>query len=135
MNSLNTLLSEIAESLQREKRFTSNAAHELRTPLAAIRLHAQVLQSARSTEEAREVAEDIMIGIDKASRMITQLLTLARIEPNAHQTQGSVDLVNVIQSTLAMMDFSFVRQRLKYSYNWSQPWSWHKSINMEITAP
>ncbi|MCE1270059.1 MAG: sensor histidine kinase N-terminal domain-containing protein, partial [Acinetobacter sp.] len=61
VNSLNTLLSEIAESMQREKRFTSNAAHELRTPLAAIRMHAQVLLSARSTEEARESAQDIMI--------------------------------------------------------------------------
>ncbi|RZG85645.1 HAMP domain-containing histidine kinase, partial [Acinetobacter sp. WCHAc060033] len=64
---------------------------------------------ARSTEEAREAAEDIMIGIDKTSRMITQLLTLARIEPNAHQIQGSVDLVNMIQSTLMMMDFQ-IRQ-------------------------
>lgn len=50
-----------------------------------------------------------MIGIDKTSRMITQLLTLARIESNAHQIQGSVDLVNMIQSTLMMMDFQ-IRQ-------------------------
>jgi signal transduction histidine kinase len=105
-------LSEVAESMQREKRFTSNAAHELRTPLAAIRLHAQVLQSARSTEEAREAAEDIIIGIDKASRMITQLLTLARIEPNGQQIQGPVDLVNIIQSTLAMMDFQLRQAKI-----------------------
>ncbi|MHA3097452.1 ATP-binding protein [Acinetobacter brisouii] len=112
VNSLNTLLSEIAESMQREKRFTSNAAHELRTPLAAIRLHAQVLQSARSTEEAREAAEDIIIGIDKASRMITQLLTLARIEPNGQQIQVPVDLVKMIQSTLAMMDFQLCHAKI-----------------------
>ena len=112
VNSLNTLLSEIAESMQREKRFTSNAAHELRTPLAAIRLHAQVLQSARSTEEAREAAEDIIIGVDKASRMITQLLTLARIEPNGQQIQVPVDLINIIQSTLAMMDFQLRQAKI-----------------------
>ncbi|ENX00325.1 hypothetical protein F900_01995 [Acinetobacter modestus] len=112
VNSLNTLLTEIAESMQREKRFTSNAAHELRTPLAAIRMHAQVLLSARSTEEARESAQDIMIGIDKASRMITQLLTLARIEDNNQQIDSKIDLVNIIQNTLALMDFQLVQAKI-----------------------
>lgn len=112
VNSLNTLLSEIAESMQREKRFTSNAAHELRTPLAAIRMHAQVLLSARSTEEARESAQDIMIGIDKASRMITQLLTLARIEHLDERSEVSVDLCIIIQKTLTLMDFKIVKENI-----------------------
>lgn len=105
VSSLNTLLSEIAESIQREKRFTSNAAHELRTPLAAIRLHAQVLQGARSATESQEAAQDIIAGVDKASRMITQLLTLARLEPNAIQQKSQIDLVNIVQTTIVMMDF------------------------------
>lgn len=112
VNSLNTLLSEIAESMQREKRFTSNAAHELRTPLAAIRMHAQVLLSARSKEEARESAQDIMIGIDKASRMITQLLTLARIEHLDERSEVSVDLCIIIQKTLTLMDFKIVKENI-----------------------
>ena len=112
VNSLNTLLSEIAESMQREKRFTSNAAHELRTPLAAIRMHAQVLLSARSTEEVRESAQDIMIGIDKASRMITQLLTLARIEHLDERSEVSVDLCIIIQKTLTLMDFKIVKENI-----------------------
>ena len=112
VNSLNTLLSEIAESMQREKRFASNAAHELRTPLAAIRMHAQVLLSARSTEEARESAQDIMIGIDKASRMITQLLTLARIEHLDERSEVSVDLCIIIQKTLTLMDFKIVKENI-----------------------
>lgn len=112
VNSLNTLLSEIAESMQREKRFTSNAAHELRTPLAAIRMHAQVLLSARSKEEARESAQDIMIGIDKASRMITQLLTLARFEHLDERSEVSVDLCIIIQKTLTLMDFKIVKENI-----------------------
>lgn len=112
VNSLNTLLSEIAESMQCEKRFTSNAAHELRTPLAAIRMHAQVLLSARSKEEARESAQDIMIGIDKASRMITQLLTLARIEHLDERSEVSVDLCIIIQKTLTLMDFKIVKENI-----------------------
>ncbi len=127
VSSLNTLLSEITESMQREKRFTSNAAHELRTPLAAIRLHAQVLQSARSAEESREAAEDIITGVDKASRMITQLLTLARLEPNAAQTKSNIDLANIINSTVAMMDFQFrqagidLQLQLASAPVWAQP--------------
>lgn len=127
VSSLNTLLSEITESMQREKRFTSNAAHELRTPLAAIRLHAQVLQSARSAEESREAAEDIITGVDKASRMITQLLTLARLEPNAAQTKSNIDLANIINSTVAMMDFQFrqagidLQLQLASASVWAQP--------------
>lgn len=127
VSSLNTLLSEITESMQREKRFTSNAAHELRTPLAAIRLHAQVLQSARSAEESREAAEDIITGVDKASRMITQLLTLARLEPNVAQTKSNIDLANIINSTVAMMDFQFrqagidLQLQLASAPVWAQP--------------
>ncbi|AYA02447.1 two-component sensor histidine kinase [Acinetobacter sp. WCHAc010034] len=127
VSSLNTLLREITESMQREKRFTSNAAHELRTPLAAIRLHAQVLQSARSAEESREAAEDIITGVDKASRMITQLLTLARLEPNAAQTKSNFDLANIINSIVAMMDFQFrqagidLQLQLASAPVWAQP--------------
>lgn len=127
VSSLNTLLREITESMQREKRFTSNAAHELRTPLAAIRLHAQVLQSARSAEESREAAEDIITGVDKASRMITQLLTLARLEPNAAQTKSNIDLANIINSIVAMMDFQFrqagidLQLQLASAPVWAQP--------------
>ncbi|WP_242463024.1 ATP-binding protein, partial [Acinetobacter sp. Res13-Abat-PEC07-P2-02] len=112
VSSLNTLLSEIAESIQREKRFTSNAAHELRTPLAAIRMHAQILQSARSVEELQEATQDIMRGVDKASRMIAQLLTLARLEPNAVQIKTQIDLVNIINSTVTMMDFHFHKAKI-----------------------
>lgn len=127
VSSLNTLLSEISDSIQREKRFTSNAAHELRTPLAAIRLHAQVLQNARSAEESQEAAQDIMTGVDKASRMIAQLLTLARLEPNAAQAKGHIDLANIINSTVAMMDFQFrqagidLQLQLASAPVWAQP--------------
>lgn len=132
VSSLNTLLSEIADSIQREKRFTSNAAHELRTPLAAIRLHAQVLQSARSTEESQEAAQDIMTGVDKASRMIAQLLTLARLEPNAAQAKSHLDLANVIPSTLAMMDFQFRQAAVDLQLQLASAPVWAQSEQLEI---
>lgn len=103
--SLNTLLVEISESMAREKRFTSNAAHELRTPLSAIRVHAQVLQHARTPEEANNAISDIILGVDKASRMISQLLTLARISPQVQQENKCLEVSALINSVLAMLDF------------------------------
>lgn len=132
VSSLNTLLIEIADSIQREKRFTSNAAHELRTPLAAIRLHAQVLQSARSAEESQEAAQDIMTGVDKASRMIAQLLTLARLEPNVAQAKGYIDLANIINSTVAMMDFQFRQAKTDLQLQLVSAPVWAQTDQLEI---
>ncbi|TCM61150.1 two-component system sensor histidine kinase QseC [Acinetobacter calcoaceticus] len=105
VNSLNSLLLEIADSIDREKRFTSNAAHELRTPLSAIRVHAQVLQNARSPQEAEDSIRDIILGVDKASRMITQLLTFARLSANSTQENNPIDLSKLIQNALDTMAF------------------------------
>lgn len=76
VDALNQLLYKINQSFERERRFTANAAHELRTPLAAIRLHTQVLQGARNSDEAAEAALDIQHGVDRSTRLIEQLLVL-----------------------------------------------------------
>lgn len=80
IRAINRLLGRIRETLQQERRFTADAAHELRTPLAAIRAHAQVLQGARSEKEAIEATQDIIAGVDRGRRLVDQLLALARLE-------------------------------------------------------
>jgi signal transduction histidine kinase len=105
VSSLNLLLTEIVESIEREKRFTSNAAHELRTPLAAIRVHAQVLLNARSASEAKEAALDIITGVDNASRMIAQLLTLARLDPVTPTHEVYFNLAESIESAIKQMNY------------------------------
>lgn len=77
---LDRLFERIRESLDSERRFTSHAAHELRTPMAAIRAQAEV---ARTADEpgAREVALGRVIeGCDRAARLTGQLLMLARVD-------------------------------------------------------
>ncbi|WP_228722366.1 sensor histidine kinase [Acinetobacter indicus] len=118
--------------MQREKRFTSNAAHELRTPLAAIRLHAQVLQNARSNEESKEAAQDIITGVDKASRMITQLLTLARLEPNATQNKSNIDLVDIVKGTVEMMGIQFRKAGVDLQLHLTSVCVWGQSDQLEI---
>ncbi len=77
---LNDLLARHAEALQREARFTGDAAHELRTPLAAVRAQAQVAMRARTPEEAAQALARLIAGVDRANRLVTQLLSLARLE-------------------------------------------------------
>jgi two-component system, OmpR family, sensor kinase len=98
---LNQLLDRLARGLQTHRQFVSDAAHELRTPLAAIRLQAGNVASARTLAERDAAVLQLMRGIDRAQHLVQQLLTLARFEPGATgMLHESVDLHAVAQSCL-----------------------------------
>jgi len=80
LDSINALFRRFARALDSERHFTAAAAHELRTPLAAVRVQAQVADRARTAKEARAALEQLGVCVDRASRMIDQLLTLAQFE-------------------------------------------------------
>ena len=81
LHALNDLLQRLAMRMETERRFTADAAHELRTPIAAIRAQAQVALSAVSDNRTRQQSlQDTLMGCDRASRVVEQLLTLARVE-------------------------------------------------------
>ena len=81
IQALNALFSRIEHMVVAERRFTADAAHELRTPIAAIRAQAQVALGAGSHAEQREHALNATVaGCDRATRLVEQLLTLARLE-------------------------------------------------------
>jgi two-component system sensor histidine kinase QseC len=90
---LNDLLQRQALALERERRFTADAAHELRTPLAAMRAQAQVAARAGSWPEAKAAQQKLIAGVDRATRLVSQLLTLARLEPG--ESLGSIEIVRV----------------------------------------
>jgi len=77
---LNRLFIRIAASIQKERRFTADAAHELRTPVAAIKAQAQVAQAASSKEERMHALDNAILGCDRATHLIEQLLTLSRLD-------------------------------------------------------
>ena len=80
---LNALLARVQASLEGERRFTSDAAHELRTPLAALRAQLQVAQGATGAAEREHALDRALAAGDRATRVVEQLLTLARLEHNA----------------------------------------------------
>lgn len=78
---LNQLFTRTGEFMQRERRFTSDAAHELRSPLAALKVQAEVAQLAQDDAPIRDHAlNNLSDGIDRATRLVDQLLTLSRLD-------------------------------------------------------
>lgn len=77
---LNGLLSRLDAALSRERRFVADAAHELRTPISALKVHADNARHAASRDE-RERAEDLLTGsVERVERLVAQLLALSRAE-------------------------------------------------------
>ncbi|MCP9339362.1 ATP-binding protein [Stutzerimonas xanthomarina] len=100
--SLNRLLQQVNQLVEREKRFIADAAHELRTPLAVLRIHAQNAQQAGSEADRDEALRQLVTGVDRTTRVVTQLLTLARLEPSAQQLRlAPLDMRRLTRDTLA----------------------------------
>lgn len=93
---LNGLLARHAEVLARERRFTADAAHELRTPLAALRAQAQVAARAATPAEARRALDKLQANIDRTTHLMSQLLSLARLGPGFCVSAGQSTPANVV---------------------------------------
>src|SRR5580658_1990154 len=93
---LNDLLARHAEVLARERRFTADAAHELRTPLAALRAQAQVAARATTPSEARRALDKLQANIDRTTHLMSQLLSLARLEPGSSFSAGQTTQAKVV---------------------------------------
>jgi two-component system sensor histidine kinase QseC len=100
--SLNRLLLQVTALLERERRFLAYAAHELRTPLAVLRIHAQNALQAPDPDDRDGALRQLEAGIDRATRVVAQLLTLARLEPDAgSRHMALVDLLALARQELA----------------------------------
>lgn len=80
VDALNHLLARVNEGMERERRFLADAAHELRTPLAVLKLHAQSALASPSPAEAQAHLERLISGVDRSTRVVEQLLLLARLD-------------------------------------------------------
>ncbi|MBK7136732.1 MAG: sensor histidine kinase N-terminal domain-containing protein [Rhodocyclales bacterium] len=99
---LNVLFDRLRTSLEQERRFTADAAHELRTPLAAVKTQAQVAIGATADAERTRALANVVAGTDCASRLVEQLLVLARLDPQTALPPGqTVDLQALAQQGVA----------------------------------
>ena len=113
VGALNSLFARIAVARERDRRFAADAAHELRTPLAAIRAHAQVARHAKDAAESQKAIADVLVGVDRGTRVVEQLLALARVEHDA-MGEGAqpIDMAELARETIALMASAAVARNI-----------------------
>jgi two-component system OmpR family sensor kinase len=94
------LLARQSSALESQRRFVADAAHELRTPLAALQIQTDNLMAAALHETTRELVDELGSGVRRVSRLADQLLELARIEGASVRVREEVELLAVITTTL-----------------------------------
>lgn len=111
LDALNHLFARTQEMMARERRFTSDAAHELRSPLTALKVQTEVAQLSLDDPEAQAKAlTQLHAGIDRASRLVEQLLTLSRLDSlESLDDVESLNLADLLQS--AVMDSYYSAQQ------------------------
>lgn len=109
---LNRLFARVESLLESERRFTADAAHELRTPLAALKTQAQVALGAVTTAERDQALHSLSRGCDRAAHLVEQLLTLARLEAETWRANFVVlDLHALAAQVMAdMLELAMARQ-------------------------
>lgn len=111
LDALNGLLARIAGLLESERRFTADAARELRTPIAAIRTQAQVALGETDDALRRHALQATLEGCDRATHLVEQLLTLSRLEAGAAPPVGPLDLCALVRRVVAEVAPQAIRKQ------------------------
>ncbi|OOG40020.1 two-component sensor histidine kinase [Polaromonas sp. A23] len=101
VDALNGLFARIGMLLESERRFTADAAHELRTPIAAIRAQAEVALGEADGALRRHALQNTLEGCDRATRLVEQLLTLSRLDAAALPASAPVDMSALTRRVIA----------------------------------
>ncbi len=100
---INRLMHALADTLDREKQFTNEAAHELRTPLAVLRIHSENAMTAEDDQSREQALRKMLLALDRSDRLIRQLLTQARIDNQQSPALTALPLFPLLQGTLATL--------------------------------
>ncbi|MDT0643097.1 HAMP domain-containing sensor histidine kinase [Zunongwangia sp. F363] len=117
--SINELLDRIEQALERERQFTSDASHELRTPIASIRGNLEVLiRKERSKAEYENTIKYSLSEIDRMSVIIEQLLSLARYDKKAvNKTEEHIEIVTILDEIISLHSGELKAKNLKLIFN------------------
>jgi len=104
VDAIDRLIGRVEATLDNERRFTADAAHELRTPLAALKVQAQVAARTEDAQARQRALAQVLSAVDRMTHLVEQLLTLARLEPAAAGRDfAPVDLKDVLESVCARL--------------------------------
>lgn len=120
VDSINGLLARLSQSIQTQRRFVADAAHQMKTPLAGLRTQAELAQRQTDPEELRASLRQIATSVERTTRLVNQLLALTRAENQAVITQAAFSLVDLRQPAAeAMQDLAVLAldKRLELAFD------------------
>jgi two-component system, OmpR family, sensor kinase len=128
LESIQRLLNELTESLEQQRRFVANAAHELRSPVAALHLQAVNLELVVS-EEGRERLVQLRSGIDRMRRLLEQLLSMARSEADS-EGLTAVSLANAAREAIAELVIAAEAKGIDLGMDLCDEQAWVRGTNL-----
>lgn len=123
IKALNQLLQRLNRAIENERRFTADAAHELRTPLAGLKIQLQVALRATDEGQKSKAMNQALLGIDRTTHLVNQLLTLARADREniTTLTFESVDLVELAEKAVSGLEQSAKQHQISLATHFEQP--------------
>ena len=116
LEALNGLFQRVETALETERRFTADAAHELRTPLAALQAQVQVALRARDSSERDRSLAQLQSGLTRASHLVDQMLQLARLDPESGLPDPQpVDLAVLAETVCADLGHQILDKDLDFA--------------------
>ncbi|MCX7091482.1 MAG: ATP-binding protein [Legionellales bacterium] len=122
IDELNKLFFRLKEAFEREARFAADAAHELRTPLAALKAQAQVALNTSDINEKNIALQKVIASVNRNTHIVQQLLTMSKLVPDqafSHDLD-SVDLIKITREILAMLAPSAIEKQIELAFEPSQ---------------
>lgn len=116
VDAINVFLARVRESAERERIFIADAAHELRTPLAAMRINVEALQSYVSNETQQELLAGIVRSNSRAARLVNQLLLMMHSEARIDAVMQPVPLTTLIQERMAALEPLATERRIELEF-------------------
>lgn len=129
VDELNKLFYRLHEGFEREKRFAADAAHELRTPLAAIKAQAQVALNIQDLSEKNRALEKLISSVNRSAHIVQQLLTMSKLLPETRtpHDEDIVDLVKITREVLTMLAPSAIERQIDIEFE-------HEANSLELSG-
>jgi two-component system sensor histidine kinase QseC len=118
IDELNKLFFRLKEGFEREKRFAADAAHELRTPLAALKAQAQVALNTNDVNEKNQALHKLIASVNRSTHIVQQLLTMSKLVPEAIELNEleEVNLSKLTREILAMLVPSALEKQIELEF-------------------
>ena len=120
INALNRLFYRLDRTLKNERKFTADAAHELRTPLAGLKTQAQIALRTRDPVKLEHALHNVLKSVDRTTHLIEQLLLLARLEPDTRPLEfEDCNLTHLVQSVMADLSKMSLDKNITLEFNYT----------------